>query len=353
MLGGASIVGWACACIWGLFPSAYGVEGHVKSLPMTLGFLSLFVNFPHFMASYHLAYRRGFAFIQKHWIQLVFVPVALGLVLFYLGSESLNPLQRQQARQNLGLTVLFMYFTVGWHYSKQAFGCVMTYAAYSKYAMDNFQRELFRYAILSTWWCRFCYDSKGGESEFFGLHFSIWPAMPEWTYYASLALSICFQLVLFYKVFLANWRQGRRPHPNMLVPYLAILVWTLPIFLLNENCFVIVPFFHSLQYLTFVYRLEEADHESEPGNSAVPLHTGFYFLALVFAGWLGFQALPGNLDAYLGNSKQLGFSYFLVAFNLFINIHHYFLDNALWKIREDPVVSKALFGPRTHKLSAN
>jgi hypothetical protein len=40
-----------------------------------------------------------------------------------------------------------MVLTIGWHYTKQVFGCMMVYARYDGYLLTPFQRAITRYAL--------------------------------------------------------------------------------------------------------------------------------------------------------------------------------------------------------------
>ena len=58
-----------------------------------------------------------------------------------------------------------MLFTVGWHYTKQVFGCMMVYAYFDKYPMSLRQRTITKYALLSIWWLNFAYGNVKRVAE--------------------------------------------------------------------------------------------------------------------------------------------------------------------------------------------
>jgi hypothetical protein len=58
-------------------------------------------------------------------------------------------------------------------------------------------------------------------------------------------------------------------------------------------------------------------------------------------GWLVFEMVPDSLDAWLGTFDAWRIFFFFTAAMLFINIHHYFIDNVLWRFR-DPRVREYL-----------
>ena len=74
LLGGASIVVWAF--MFALHPvrkMSWAVDHHYGNAFAISNTVALFVNYPHFMASYALAYRKGWSFIRANWFQLVAV----------------------------------------------------------------------------------------------------------------------------------------------------------------------------------------------------------------------------------------------------------------------------------------
>ena len=77
LLGGASLLLWLVMIGAQGFRTSWAVDQHFKNLTYTAASLSLLVNYPHFLVSYHLAYSRGRAFILGNWWQLVVVPLAL------------------------------------------------------------------------------------------------------------------------------------------------------------------------------------------------------------------------------------------------------------------------------------
>lgn len=317
------------------YRGAYGVHNHFGNLAMTMAALSLFVNYPHFLASYRLAYSRGLGFVRKHWFQTLVVPCILIQALVYAYFLAHQPEGKARAEWLLGFGVNLMYFTVGWHYTKQAFGCMMVYAVYDRYPLDRLQRELLRWSLLSVWWYNWTEAHLNQGGQFWELNYSNWP-LPSWLHPLSLGLFVFLATAVAWRVIWRNWRQGAKPSPTFLVPYLAMLLWFAPCFRQYDYYVYVVPFFHSLQYLAFVYRMEAAENSS-PGKTVL-----VSFL-LCLSGWLAFEAVPGNLDMVFDNVRTFGFSFFLIGANLFLNIHHYFLDNVLWKVRDDPKVRAALF----------
>ena len=117
-------------------------------------------------------------------------------------------------------------------------------------------------------------------------------------------------------------------------------MWWLPLTRQSEFYFFMAPLFHAVQYLPFVYRVEESRRRAAGAGPAALVAV---VAAVLLAGWLAFELVPGTFDALLDTSAALGFSFFVIAAMLFINIHHYFIDNVIWRFG-DPVVKEHLLG---------
>lgn len=364
LLGGASVLVWLVMVSFAGFREAWAVDQHFKNLTVTTASLSLLVNYPHFLASYRLAYSRGGSFLLTHWWQTLAVPIVL-IVTFAWAfwqyevpfSETsiaslTNRLEGWGANQLVvsgprlgdvlfGLTFNVMIFTVGWHYTKQVFGCTMVYAYFDRYPLSKRQRLTIKWSLLSLWWLNFAHGNRQGAQQEFS----------QFKYYSldlpDAAVPLAAGILAFgiaatlYEVVWSNYKTHRKlPSLNMAVPFVALYVWWLPITRQFEFYFLLTPFFHSLQYLAFVYkmeitRLQGLDHPESRGAIVA--------FVLVLTGWLAFELLPNQIDTALGTFSSWQMFFFFTAATLFINIHHYFLDNVLWRFK-DPHVRKNLLG---------
>jgi len=364
LLGGASLVVWLV--MWALegYRSLWAIDSHFKNLAVTSISLSLVVNNPHFLISYKLAYGRGTRFIATHRWQLLAVPGLLVLLFIaaYVGFTTpattvvpvlptlaavlrgwgLDPAALTQPRLgDLVFTLLFnvMFFTVGWHYTKQAFGCVMVYAHFDGYRLTPRQRALIKWNLLSIAWLNLAHASRQHGPLMFS-HYSYYALdLPEILLpLTACALAAGFILVVAC-VFVRNYVQsGQRPSLNMLVPYVAMYVWWMPFVRQYEFYFLLIPLFHSLQYLAVAAKLE---HARLVTSARYELRMSALVIGVIAAGWLSFDFFPSLLDRWLGTFDAWRIFFFFTAAMLFINIHHYFIDNVLWRSR-DPVVKQYL-----------
>ena len=284
LLGGASLLVWLVMFAVQGFRAAWAIDQHFKNLTVTTASLSLLVNYPHFLVSYKLAYTRGRAFITTPLVAAarrssvarrdVCVRVRVLRRARVAGCRWSRCMSRDltgvgnNARVFSGprlgdllfaLTFNVMIFTVGWHYTKQVFGCMMVYAllrpvhAVAAPADDDEVRAAQHLvAELRT-------GQRGGSRRTTSRSSSTTRSTCLTSSCRSPRSSLRREFVLVaYEVFWKNYKErGQVPSVNMVVPFVALYVWWLPITRQYEFYFLLTPFFHSLQYLAFVYKMED------------------------------------------------------------------------------------------------
>jgi hypothetical protein len=78
--------------------------------------------------------------------------------------------------------------------------------------------------------------------------------------------------------------------------------------------------------------------------SVASLHLVLFLVLGILLGWLGFWGLPAWLNGAVAYDRGIfGATASFFVFWIFINIHHYFLDNVMWR-RENPETRRFLFG---------
>lgn len=361
LLGGASIAFWAfCHLFEFLHPRFDTAQDYLINIPAMFAFATLFINAPHFMASYHLAYSRGGAFVTQNWFQLLLVPVllvialVLGDLFFFAGIDGWQVFGKQlnTMLEPLGIFLIvgfyptfgaellhhmisLMYLTVGWHYTKQVFGCFMVYSRYDNYALTPGERNLIKASLLSIWGFNFfSINSAMTRTEFFSAS-TVTHVFPPGLYLFFEILTVLLFLAVAYKIFYLRWRDhGVLPPGPAVVAWIAMFIWWMP-FARSLTFFTYaVPFFHGLQYLPFYKKVIDARYR-DPAFSARSFN--FYFAWLVIAGFVAFNIGPEMLDYARDSENRMQLTYWVAGFALFINIHHFFIDNAIWRLRDEKV----------------
>jgi hypothetical protein len=153
-------------------------------------------------------------------------------------------------------------------------------------------------------------------------------------------------------VFLHVWLIEKKGiSPNGIIGYVApCYVW---VFFIPGNSVLAfcIPFFHSLQYMPFVYKFKRSELEQSQGSSVEKSGPAgkALMLLIVFAligvtlGGLFMNVLPKQLDRiYSPLGDAFSKNFFLISFLMFINIHHFFIDNAFWR-RDNTKIQQFLF----------
>jgi len=356
-IGGASILVWALFKVLAPLQSEYWAIGrHFGNLSAFAATAVLLINYPHFIVSYKLSYGQGFAFIRRHWWQLIVVPIILFALMFTSWIFYRHPnmelgLLKQYpwssgplfGEKVLSYLVMTMYFTVGWHYSKQMFGTMMVFAKYDKYQISGSQRLLCKSALFGVWFVNYAtFSAMGAAHQYNGINYvdiksPEWLAPLAWVFYITSTVSFALFVVV------KNYRETKNlPSASFLLPIVVFSIWWIPTFIQNDFYWQLVPFFHSLQYLCFVRRSEVANWDSQQMNSRPDYYIRFacYALFILVIGWLTFEMIPSLMDHNRSAARVEGIAFFYVCLNVFINIHHYFIDNVLWRFRDSQVAQR-------------
>jgi hypothetical protein len=246
-----------------------------------------------------------------------------------------------------------MFFLVGWHYVKQGYGILIVDSVQKRLMFSERAKMVLRVNGYACWlvsWLAMNHAVSTRNGYLGLIYFSL--PLPALVYQTAIAFltvaSVAVAIMLAHR-----WHEaGRRLPWNGVVAYLTTLYLWVIFVRINPLVFAIVPTFHSLQYLAVVwrYQLNAGAQQLQSAPSFVrhilPAHwSSFIFFVTigVFLGFLGFYGLPRSFDSMVPYDKHLlGPSLFLFAFYIFINIHHYFLDNVMWR-RGNPDVQQYLF----------
>jgi hypothetical protein len=243
----------------------------------------------------------------------------------------------------MGCLVSLMYFTVGWHYAKQMFGIMMVYSKFDGYKLSNLQRNATKCGLFGVWFVNYvAFSAYGATHDYSGITYGdlaapTWLKDVTWGFY--LASIAAFLYLVVYKKFRED---GQKPSGLFLLPMVSFAIWWIPSLVQNDFYMQLVPFFHSLQYLCFVRKSESvAFDEVKPANEMSSFaRFSTYALGLVVVGWLVFEMIPSFLDSGKSGINIEGLGFFFICATLFVNIHHYFIDNVLWRFQTSDVAKR-------------
>jgi hypothetical protein len=313
------------------------------------------VNHPHFAHSYQIFYSgfRGKAFGQTFEPELrrryVFAGLVVPVVLFlYL----LAAIAAGSAAA-LGYAGNAMFFFVGWHYVKQGYGMAMLDAVLKRCFYTPVEKKVLLWNSYTVWILSWLLANRiVSQRDLWGLAYYTF-STPDWLIWLAVAAAACttgaFLLTGLGKAYRESWRL---PWNGLLAYVVSLYVWLL-VARINPLWVLIIPAFHSLQYLVVVWRYQLNRTQAAPDAAVRPgrllpsvgsLRLALFLVLGVFLGWLGFWGLPAWLNGAVAYDRSIfGPTVFLFVCWIFINIHHYFLDNVMWR-RENPETRRFLFG---------
>lgn len=313
------------------------------NLSISVGWLlygvAFVVNYPHFTVSYQLLYvdygKKIFSEFKFFWAG-VMVPILLfGYIVWA---------HFQQTLDSLVYFVQFMFVIVGWHYVKQSYGAVMVTSSLKKYHFSNWERHVLKFNMYALWLTSFLSFNIGEmpANDYWGIkYYSL--GFPIETIYTTYALTAASLFLFGFMMAIKIHKTRVWPPINSILSFVSIYAWFLPV-LYDPVYFLAIPFFHSIQYFMFVIALKkrEGDSDKKVKDGGLKLAATYVIVAII-SGVLFFEFVPRILDVVVDYNHDLfGQGLFLFLFSVFINIHHYFIDNVIWR-RDNSHVSKHLF----------
>lgn len=323
--------------------------------------LSHFINGPHFAQSYMIFYKgfrekiaAGNLPLPLRLRYIVFglvVPVILGGYFLYF---ALNP-----SAELLIFSIYAMAFFVGWHYVKQGYGMIILDTVLKRTFLTALEKKVLLVNAYVCWLSSYAFINTAPQfsTTMFGLNYQrlMLPYPDIAQYIATIAVLITTLptlVILSEKIFSLK---SKAPYCGIIAYLTSIYIW-LFVAQMNPLFLLVIPAFHSLQYLAVVSRFvlnrekESQTDNQENGSSFLFFKTSpsqnalirFYFTSVVI-GFLGFWGLSYTfLPNYQAPTGLEGVDVFVIATTIFINIHHYFLDNVMWR-KENNSVKKYLF----------
>lgn len=323
--------------------------------------LAYVINYPHFAFSYQLFYagfrRKAFGpdngpgLRARYVFAGIAVPTALAA--FFAGSLVFGD------ARTLGYGANLMGFLVGWHYVKQGYGMLMVDAALKRRFFDDSEKRVLLincYALWALAWMLM--NVIYGERGLWGIRYAMFEIPP-----VLLQIGVCVAAttsVAAAGVLFRRWRAngGALPVSGVVAYIVSLYLWLL-VMHWNPLWLMVVPALHSLQYLIVVARyhmnrLRDAPDAAEPTRPAILARlfrrrgrqhfAGFVGLGILL-GYVGFWGAPELFQATVPYDRAMfGGTAFMFVFWIFINLHHYFLDNVMWR-SQNPDMRRYLFAP--------
>jgi len=318
-------------------PPAWGQQIDVGEIMVA----NILLNWPHFLASYRILYRTR-ENVRKHpWVAIVLPAFLVGIFVYGMLTSGRNPPELPGLANQSMIDVLFPVAVImlAWHYTGQSWGMTCSLAFLGGVRLGTTDRVLIRSGframlVFHILWVLQSDDIRPVMDWLYpGLASLVETIYTSWLW--MLAATFCVGIYGFYRI-AKNGNTATAFKAS--VPWLATYAWYILIYLYPKMFFAL-QIAHALQYLIFPLRVEINQYSQQPGrdHGHVVRHTICYYVLLVAIGALAFDgvlAATKTADPH----RQLS-----MLLSLAINIHHYFTDGAVWKIR-DPAVRRNLFG---------
>jgi len=349
LLGGLSML------VWLVFRFVELDEKEILFLAFGMMFLANFVNHPHFMHSYQMFFEiwpvikkeeKANNYKTRWLVAALLIPTLLVIFLstsvYFSIKGDLWPMQ-----MCLGLYAIL----VGWHYVKQSFGMALWDAARSKvYWTAKSRKTLFWNSYIN--WAAALIIGAGALAggDFWGVRFPTFSLLSEFTAFAAVvaAASATWTLLIIWRQ-IQSWKASgiafsEMPFAGIVGYIVGIYLWTLLAWL-DHKFILMIPFFHSLQYLLVVSKYRKGKNRVKLGTPRLLPMDALWYAKAVVLGAAAFWVIPGGLEYLQGgklNYLSGGVFIFTAAIWIFINVHHYFIDNVIWK-KENPLMNKYMF----------
>lgn len=335
-----------------IFPFLYflpSANALPESFILALLYGNFVINYPHFMSSYQLLYNNYHNKITSAVTSLaskirliisgIIVPIALLAILLYGFSLP--------TRDFLGHTANAMFFLTGWHYSKQGYGILMALSVREKIFFNDIEKKVLLINVYIVWlyaWITFQWSLDG--DIFHDIPFKTLPISDEFmTWAKTIMVAWTMGMILF---LVKCFDRHPKLSINGFVAYFStIYLWVL-IAPYSAVAFLVVPALHSIQYnfmvLKLVYEKEKAKLKERYAQSNLDSlktklsmqSTWKRVIPFIVISLIGVPALFYVLPVYLDNTvayntQEFGSQAFFFMSMIFLNIHHYFIDFAIWR----------------------
>ena len=318
-----------------LLLSYFSLASNARTWSVAFYVLALFFNYPHYMATIYRAYHRSEDF-QKYRIFTVHTTALIVLTLLL---------------SHFWLRLLPWIFTIyltwsPWHYSGQNYGLFMMFARRAGADPDKATRRALHGAFVVSYLILFLGFHTGPSTDPLFLSLGIPAVVSRWE---QIILCVAFVgLSVFGLRNLSRATGWRRLIPSLTLFSSQFLWFLLPaaISLIkgieipqNRYSSGVLAVMHAAQYLwiTSYYARREAAGETaaKAGRNWRPLA---YFGVLVVGGIALF--VPGPWLA--SRAFHHDFTSSFLIFTALVNIHHFILDGAIWKLRDGRIASLLL-----------
>jgi tetratricopeptide (TPR) repeat protein len=321
-----------------LLLSYFSMASSTRAWSVAFYALALAFNYPHYMATIYRAYHREEDF-HKYRVFTVHITALLLLTLLL---------------SHFWLRILPWIFTIyltwsPWHYSGQNYGLFMMFARRAGAQPTQTERRVLYSAFIVSYLLLFLGFHTGPSSDPLFISLGIPAIVSQWE---QMILAAAFlALSIFGLARLARSTGWRRLIPSLTLFSSQFLWFFVPSVLsLIKHAEIpqsryssgVLAVMHSAQYLwiTSYYARREAmgEQESRERTSKRSWRPLAYFAVLIAGGIALFVPGPWLASRIFHQDFTASF----LIFTALVNIHHFILDGAIWKLRDGRIAALLL-----------
>ena len=288
-------------------------------------------NYPHFAATNYRLYQSKQNVSQYPLTAFVVPPlIVAGMAASFALPDLVAPY----------FVKLFLLWS-GYHYSGQSVGITCVYARRAGFAVGRLERLALSGFVFGTYLLAVARSESGaGALNYYGISY---PTLRLPQFVTVMAGHWVWMCGLVFLLLVVNWCVANRRvlPPIVLLPAGAQLLWFV-VGAGDANFNAFVPFFHSLQYLLIAWSLHLKERMDtggvEPSRGFVARESLRWGAVIVAVGAFLFWMLPHTLASSTGLGFQIAAPIVLAG----VQIHHFFVDGVIWKLKNPKVSSPLL-----------
>jgi len=309
-----------------LLLTAYALGGGSPISSAGFYALALFLNYPHYMATIYRVYRTQAGFVRYKAVTVYFTAfLVVALIAAHL-SYRIVP----------WLFTLYITWSP-WHYMGQNFGLALMFIRRNGIKIERKDRNALWTAFVASYLMIFLTFHTNSSNDPFILSLGLPSLLDVFRIPLLGVFAITGMIALIRLIRQAGWKPMLAP----LTLYVTEFLWFVLPTVLELSTGVRAPqasysagslaVMHCAQYLwiTNYYARQEARGESAQWVWQA------YFATLIIGGIILFIPGPWVASYLLGRD----FAVSVLIFSAIINIHHFILDGAIWKLRDKRVSS--------------
>lgn len=311
---------------------AFGPVPFQDHFPALLSYaLTACITWPHFLSSYRLLYATKESALSHPVASLYFPAAVAAYGIFAVVRSPFTSV-------HVDFLTLVAGVYLARHYTGQTWGMMASFGHVSGVTIAAREKRIFQLSLdaIMMWHISWAMARVVGP---------VWPSLEPIARLVDARIDpvgVGAFAVGLAGFFAMTRRMRKLPPARLVVPWFALFGWY-ALLRHDPTTLVVVQVSHALQYLLFPLRIEQNQRENRPAHIP-PRRAAIWIAGLAVTGLAVFAGIPTLFrDSFYGAGGASDISSaFTSVFVSFVNIHHYFVDGCLYKLR-NPAVRREIF----------